>query len=163
SLCLHDDRDGTVVEEVDLHPGTEDAARDGDPFRGEGLAEALVERDGLLGYSGAGEARTVALRGVRDQRQLAHDQPPAAGLEAAAEGVVRVVVHGRELEHNAELLLRLAVPADPEVRDPERLADRRLVRLAALRLLERHRRLRRATLPEMRPALLEELVDLAHN
>ena len=68
---------------------------------------------------------------------------------------MRVVVRRRELEHGAELRLGLAVAPDPEVRDAERLADRRLVRLAALRLLERHGRLRRHPLPEVLPALLE--------
>ena len=67
-------------------------------------------------------------------------------LEAAAERVVRVVVDRRELEHGAELLLGVLPALEPEVRDPERLANRRLVRLEALRPLERYRRLRRAPL-----------------
>src|SRR5205085_644178 len=83
-------------------------------------------------------------------------------LEAAAERVVRVVVGRREFEHLPELGLRLLPAVDAEVRDPERLADRGLVRLAALRLLERHRRLRGAALLQVRPALLEEVVGLAH-
>src|SRR3954447_9010404 len=64
-------------------------------------------------------------------------------LKAAAERVVRVVVVRRELQQLAELFLGLAPPPDPEVRDPERLADRSLVRLAPLRLLERDGRLGR--------------------
>src|SRR6185437_3407731 len=55
---------------------------------------------------------------------------PALLLEAAAERVVRVVVDRRELEQLAELGFGLAPAPDPEVRDPERLADRLLVRLA---------------------------------
>jgi hypothetical protein len=51
---------------------------------------------------------------------------------------------------------------DPEVRDPERLADRRLLRLAPLRLLEGYRRLSGAALLKMRPALLEQIERLAH-
>src|SRR5213078_3988140 len=62
-------------------------------------------------------------------------------LEAAAERVVRVVVDRRELQHLAELCLGLAPAPDPEVGDSERLADRGLVRLAPLRLLERDGRL----------------------
>ena len=50
-----------------------------------------------------------------------------------------VVVGRRELEHRAELRLGLVPALDAEVRDAERLADRRLVRLAPLRLLERTR------------------------
>ena len=57
----------------------------------------------------------------------------------------------------------LVVAADPEVRDPERLADRGLVRLAPLRLLERHGRLGGHPLLEMPAALLEVVVDLAHS
>src|SRR5256714_7151171 len=83
-------------------------------------------------------------------------------LEAAAERVVRVVVGRRKLEHLPELGLGLLPAVDAEVRDPERLADRRLVRLAALRLLERDRRLRGAALLQVGPALLEEVVGLAH-
>src|SRR5581483_1249596 len=79
-------------------------------------------------------------------------------LEAAAERVVRVVVGGRELEQCAELGLRLGPPLDAEVRDPERLADRRLVRLPPLRLFERDRRLRRHALLQVRATALEEAV-----
>src|SRR5207248_6073926 len=83
-------------------------------------------------------------------------------LEAAAERVVRVVVHGRELEHLAELGLRLRVALDAEVGDPERLTDRGLLRLAPLGLLERNGGLRRTPLLEVRPALLKEVEGLAH-
>src|SRR2546430_6657563 len=83
-------------------------------------------------------------------------------LERTAERVVRVVVSRRDLEHRAELLLRFLVTLDAEIRDPERLADRRLVRLPPLCLLQRHRRLRRPALPEVGPPLLIEVVGLAH-
>src|SRR3954447_17828907 len=83
-------------------------------------------------------------------------------LQAAAERVVRVVVVRRELEDRAKLRRRLVVAADTEVGDPERLPDRRLVRLAALRLLERHCRLGGHALLQVLPALLEVVVDLAH-
>src|SRR4051794_30418960 len=62
-------------------------------------------------------------------------------LERPPEGVVRVVVRGRELEDEPELGLGLLPPLEPEVRDPERLPDRRLLGLEPLCLLERHRRL----------------------
>src|SRR5205814_5945286 len=83
-------------------------------------------------------------------------------LQAAAEGVVRVVVDRGELEHLAELRFGLGVAVDAEVGDPERLADRRLVGLAGLRLLEGDGRLRGHALLEVRTALLEEVEGLAH-
>src|SRR5258706_15719753 len=53
--------------------------------------------------------------------------------------------------------------ADAEVRDAERLADRRLLRLALLRLLERNGRLRGHAALEVGAALLKEAVGrLAH-
>src|SRR5207237_10288450 len=76
-------------------------------------------------------------------------------LEAAPERVVGVVVDRRQLEHFAELRLGLFVAVDPEVGDPERLADRGLLRLARLRLLEGHGRLCGHPLLEERAALLE--------
>src|SRR5262249_37890239 len=83
-------------------------------------------------------------------------------LEAAPERVVRVVVDGRELEHGAELLLGFGEAAEPEVRDSERLANRRLVGRTALGLLQRDGRLRCHALSEPCPTLLEVVVDLAH-
>ena len=73
-----------------------------------------------------------------------------------------VVVRRRELEDGAELRLRLLPALDPEVRDPERLADRRLVGLEPLRLLERDGRLRGHALLEVGAALLEEVVRVGH-
>src|SRR5207248_6243886 len=83
-------------------------------------------------------------------------------FQAAAEGVVRVVVDRGELENLAELRLGLLVAVDAEVGDSERLADRRLVGLARLRLLEGDGRLRGHALLEVRTALLEEVEGLAH-
>ena len=62
----------------------------------------------------------------------------------------------------AELALGLAVALDAEVRDPERLADRRLVRLAPLRLLERHGRLRGHALASDAAGPAGTVVGLAH-
>ena len=50
---------------------------------------------------------------------------------------MRVVLGRRQLEQRPELGLRLVPALEAEVRDPERLADRGLVGLALLRLLER--------------------------
>src|SRR5262249_17287440 len=69
---------------------------------------------------------------------------------------------GREVERRPELGFRLVVAAEPEVGDPERLADGRLVRLLPLRLFERHGGLRGLAPPEPPPPFLEVVVDLAH-
>ena len=73
---------------------------------------------------------------------------------------MRVVVGRRQLEHRAELRLGLLPAVDAEVRDAERLADRGLLGLAALRLLERDRRLRGVAVLQVRLPLLEEVVGL---
>src|SRR5581483_9137113 len=231
---LEHDRDRAVVHELDLHPGAEDARLDGHAGVAEGGAEALEERLRVLRPRGAAEARPVALRGVRDQGELGHDErrparvqqrpvEPAVGafedaqprhpageavdvrigvlrrhpdereqtgpdrpagpharagdaldddpqrprllrladargvaararlhearelvvavrlggaallVEGARERVVGVVVGRRHVDHRPELRLRLLPAAKPEVRDPERLPDRRLLRLEPLR------------------------------
>src|SRR5262249_20826908 len=66
-------------------------------------------------------------------------------------------------ERSAELRLGLLVAAEAEVGDSERLPDRRLVRLAALGLLQRHSRLRGLAAPQPPPAFLEELVGVGHS
>ena len=82
-------------------------------------------------------------------------------LERAAERVVRVVVGRRELlDDRPELALGLLPAVQPEVRDAERLADRRLLGLEPLRLLERDGRLRGHALSQPRLALAEVLVRL---
>src|SRR6266508_776225 len=83
-------------------------------------------------------------------------------LQRAAQRVVRIVICGRKVEHRAKLLLRLLVALDSQIGDAECLADRRLVRLPPLRLLERDRRLRRPSLAQVGASLLEEVVGLAH-
>ena len=83
-------------------------------------------------------------------------------FERASQPVVRVVIGRRELEHLAELLLRLGVALDPQIRDSERFADRRLLRFAALCLLQWNRRLRGTAFAEMRSSLLIEVVSLGH-
>ena len=87
---------------------------------------------------------------------------PTLSQQRPSERVVRVVVDGRELEHLAELALGRGPVGDPEVGDPERLPDRRLLRLEPPRLLERHRRLRGEALAQPRPPELVEVVRLAH-
>src|SRR5262249_37540190 len=122
--------------EQDADAGADLASR-----RHPGTCDALDDRlhGGIFSAVEVPDPRRVLLR-ARTQR--ARQLVVAVGLrrmslllETAAEGVVRVVVRGRELEHRAELGGGFVVPADAKVGDPERLADRRLVRLAPLRLL----------------------------
>ena len=74
-----------------------------------------------------------------------------------------VVVGRRELEHGAELRLGLPVALQAEVRDPQLLADRGLVGLEALGLLQRHRRLSSHALLQLLAAFLEQVVGLSHH
>src|SRR5262249_53691856 len=83
-------------------------------------------------------------------------------LEATAERVVAVVVDGGELEELAELGLGFLVSGDPEVGDSEGPPGRGLLRLPPLRLLERDRGLSGHALTKVGPALLEQVVRLAH-
>ena len=64
ALPVENDRDGPVVDELDLHPRAEDAAHDGDPFCLQRCTKHLVERCRLLRRRGVRGARPVALRRV---------------------------------------------------------------------------------------------------
>src|SRR5947208_12800567 len=59
SKTLEDDRHGTVVDELDVHPRAEDAAPDVHPETAQRGAERLVERLRLLRRRRFGEARPV--------------------------------------------------------------------------------------------------------
>ena len=88
---------------------------------------------------------------------------PALFLERPAERIVRVVVGGCELlDDRPELALRILPACESEVGDSERLADRRLLGLEPLRLLERNRRLRRHAAAKPLLTLTKQLVGLAH-
>ncbi len=56
----------------------------GTPSAAQFGAETLVERLGLRWRCGGGEARTVALRRVGQERELADDERSAAGVEQGA-------------------------------------------------------------------------------
>src|SRR4051794_17846314 len=72
---------------------------------------------------------------------------------------MRVVVGRREvLDDGAELALRVLPACEPEIRDPERLADRCLLWLEPLRLLERHCRLGRQPLPQALLPFSEQVI-----
>src|SRR5829696_7895580 len=68
-LGVQDDRHRSVVDELDLHPGTEDARLDRHAERAQLVAEALVERLRNLRTRGGREARAVPLRRIREQRE----------------------------------------------------------------------------------------------
>jgi hypothetical protein len=82
-LRRQDDRHRSLVGDLHHHPRSEDAALERHTFGGEGFAEALVERLSLFGPGRFREARTVALGGVGDQRELADDECLAARVEEA--------------------------------------------------------------------------------
>src|SRR2546421_89631 len=101
-----------------------------------------------------------------EEREFSHSTRMGLGADERIAGRIGdasiKVVDGRELEHLAELGLGLGVAVDTEIRDPECLADRRLLRLAGLRLLERDRGLGGHALLQVGPALLEKIEGLAH-
>ena len=86
---------------------------------------------------------------------------PAEAIERSCQRAVREWIGRRELDELAELRCCLVPAADAEVRDAERLANRRLLGLATLRLLERDRRLARPAAAKVSKALLEKVVRLA--
>src|SRR5579872_5843036 len=89
AALLEHDRDRSVVDEVDVHPRTEDARLDGHPERTQLRAEALVERLRELGPGGVRERRPVALLRVGDQRELRDDEDRAAHVEDGARDLAR--------------------------------------------------------------------------
>src|SRR4051812_25913461 len=111
-LQLEGERDGAVVDELDAHPGAEDAGLDGDPLRPQRLAERLVERLRLLRRRCLREARTVALARVCEQRELTDDERRAADVQE------------REVEAPVGL-------EDPQPRDLPREPRRRLLPVAS--------------------------------
>jgi hypothetical protein len=67
---VEDDRDGTVVDQRDLHPRTEDTARDPGAGLRERVAEAFVQRLGVVGARGGREARPASLLCIENERDL---------------------------------------------------------------------------------------------
>ena len=90
---------GPSFDELDRHPGAEDAGLDRHPELAQRGAEPLVERFGCRRSRGAREARTVAPRGVGDQRELADHQRRAARLEQRAVELPVVVLEDAEPRH----------------------------------------------------------------
>src|SRR5581483_11556528 len=145
-----------------LAPGAEREARRVAVSRRAAARETLPADRDPLGAEVALAARRGGTQGARER--VVPPRLPASALlvERAREREVRVVVGRRQLDELAKLCLRLAPAVDAEVGDAERLADRRLLRLAPLGLLQRDGRLGRASGAQVRAPLLEEVVGLAH-
>jgi len=78
---VEDDRDRTVVDELHVHPRSEDARLDVDAELAQRRAEVLVQRLRHIGTCGRAEGRAVALRRVGNERELADDEGRAAGVD----------------------------------------------------------------------------------
>ena len=78
---LEDDGHRAVVHELDLHSRAEEARLYGNSMCPKLLAEPLVHRFRHVGPGGTREARPVAPRSVREQRELADDERLAADVE----------------------------------------------------------------------------------
>jgi ribosomal protein S18 acetylase RimI-like enzyme len=88
---IEDDRDWAVVDELDLHLRAEDARLDADAEIAQRLRNALDERIGVLGRRRGREARSVALAGLSEERELADDERFAVGIEERAVEAARLV------------------------------------------------------------------------
>jgi len=71
---------GAVVDERDLHRGSEDAARDRKTGKLEGGAEVIVERLRELSRQSITETRAAAVGEIRQKRELGHGEDAAARL-----------------------------------------------------------------------------------
>ena len=115
-----------------------------------------------LGCGQAGERRAVELRRRREGDRQPEVGPrlarPAEALQALAEGVVRVVRRGIDLEHRLERLARALGLGGVEVRPAEGLEDRRLARLQPRRPLQHDRGLGVVVALEQRLPALEQVV-----
>jgi hypothetical protein len=86
------DRDRAVVDELDLHACTENALLDRHAELSKRCGEVLVEGLGELRPRRMRERRSVSLRRVGDQRELADDESLAAGVQERAVELARLVL-----------------------------------------------------------------------
>ena len=121
------DRDGTVVADLDEHPGAEGTSRDRNPFALQSGAEGLVDGLRLLGAGGVREARPVALCRVREERELADDERLAVRVDhAPVEPALRVREDPQPRDLAGEALSGpLRVPLRDAEQDAEPRADGR--------------------------------------
>jgi hypothetical protein len=86
ALRVEDDGHWPVVDELELHPGTEHPRLDVDALRAQRFAEVLVQRFGLFLRCRIAEIRPSSLlaSAICDQGELADDDGFAAGVEHAA-------------------------------------------------------------------------------
>ena len=89
----------TVVHELDRHPRAEAAGLDADAGLAKGCAEQLVQSLGVFGSRSPGEARSVPLRRVCDQRELAHDEHLASTSSSERSNLPLLVLEDLELRH----------------------------------------------------------------
>jgi hypothetical protein len=82
-LGVEHDRDRAVVCDLDEHAGAEGTSCDRDALPLEGGAERFVDGLRLFRAGGVREARPVALRRVRYERELADDERLAARVDDA--------------------------------------------------------------------------------
>src|SRR2546423_4615743 len=80
---VEDDRYRAVVHQLYVHACAEDPLLDRNAERAKRVAEALVQRLRHVRRRCVGEARAVALRGVREQRELGDDERGSARVEKA--------------------------------------------------------------------------------
>jgi hypothetical protein len=90
------------------------------------LAEVFVERLGDLGSRGVRERRAVALRRVRDERELADDERGAARVEHRAVELAGLVLEDAQPGDLAReaFRVRVAVAVGDAEKDEQARADR---------------------------------------
>lgn len=126
-LDVEHDRDGALVGDLDEHACAEGTSRDRDALPLEGGAERLVDGLRLFRAGGVREARPVALRRARDERELADDERLAVRVDDAPVEpalLVREDPKTRDLAGEA-LGGRLVVPPRDAEEDAEPRADGR--------------------------------------
>src|SRR5437763_687855 len=83
-LAVQPYRDGSVIEQFDLHIRTEDAARHFQPIGGNSFLEALDQRLCYSGGSGIGKAGTASSAHISVEGELRDDKGLAADVEQGA-------------------------------------------------------------------------------
>ncbi len=126
-LGIEQDRHGAVVPDLDEHAGAEGALCDLDALPFQGGAERFVDGLRLLGAGGVREARPIALRRVREERELADDERLAGRVDEAPVELALLVLEDpqpRRLAREARGGL-LVVPLRDAEKDAEPRADGR--------------------------------------
>src|SRR6266540_1660496 len=96
---VEQDRDRSLVHELDLHRRAEDAGGDREPLLADQRAEPLVQRVRRLGRRRKDEARPVALARVAVERELGHDEHAAGDLGEREVHLPRCVLEHAQRRH----------------------------------------------------------------